>query len=365
VATDQLNEAWERYRAEILGFYTDVGAGYVIDGGTQLDRDSGDQAIAALDRAAESSQHLRTVADKLLGGDDGDYDEITVRLIAAAAVDCMLADQVLRVDPYPVSPDPEHAERARGVATELETRGDVIGAADRTFGGGMIAAGGGQNVDSEELHQECTDAIARLVDSAARPAVRFSFGAVNVAGMLEPVAETLDKLAGLEEQTGGLKGRALRFLGEGVRKLMSATGGEEAIGQALDLLRNQAEQGGAATLGYVVGRGDAETRVTAAFDPAAGWDDSRIDAVRGEIITLTGDYADQMQWTTRVARFIAHASPLISTLAAPIGGPVFVVALDGIGIGFVVYTLGARLNDDWLLLPGRVDSLITIVERQP
>jgi hypothetical protein len=47
-----------------------------------------------------------------------------------------------------------------------------------------------------------------------------------------------------------------------------------------------------------------------------------------------------MQWTGRVAGFIAHTTPLIATLAAPIGGPLVVLALDGVGIGFVVNALG-------------------------
>jgi hypothetical protein len=360
MANARLTNAWLSYRREILRFY--AVASPVLDGGTPLDAEGETQARAVLDAAYRRSRNLRRISQLLLfvrRSRDRKYDEIALGLVAAAAFDCMLAHDGLRVEREPVEPDPRYEDRASAVEAEQLDR--LIAEADLLFGlPGEAPMAGAQNVDAQQLLAACTDALDQLITHAEDPVMRFGFGAV-IATAGATVVAALNLLPGISTGAGLIRRRALDLLFEGMRKVIVAAGSESAVEQGLEFLRRPAANHAGSVVGFVGGRKAAGDRLARAFDPPAVWDDARVDRVGGEVVALTVAYENQMKWTARVAKWLSRLSPLICTLAP--GGPAAVVALDGVGVGYVVYTLGVRLDGrQWL--PSRVAGVGKIVERQ-
>jgi hypothetical protein len=362
VAIDQLSNGWRSYRDAIDRFYEI--ARPALDGGWLLEGDLVRQADVALDAVAKQSQTLSEIGEGLLRDrSNREHDEIAVLLLAAAAVDSMIAYDGLRVGPAPLELDPEFADRAS--VAEVEPFDVIVGEADALFGPlmGGNPVGGGQEVDRGELLAECNQALDTLVDVATGPASRFGFGAVT-AGVAPltgfAVANVVGKLDHVTSLAGLIKRHAVRLLREGVRKVVTVAG-EQSVEWGLERLREALRSPGTRLLEAIAGRSVAETRVSAVIGRPGELAASQVALVRVDVGALTTAYAEQMKWTGRIASGISILAPLISTLAAPVGGPALVIGLDGIGLGFVLYTLTVRL--DGRSLPARVEGVATIVER--
>jgi hypothetical protein len=352
MAADRVSEAWASYRREIDRFY-EV-AGLALDAGELLRGAAAEQADAALGGAAEASQILREVL--LPDGGEHAGDRATVLVLAAAAVDSLVGLDGLRVGPEPLEQDPQFAERAM---EEPPERGVLLEEADALFGGppdSYPVAGAAEDPDNEQLLVECREALDRLVKSANGPALRFSFNAINF-GANFTVAFAVGQLEDLVARAGFVKRHAAKLLREAFSKLIGAAG-ENSVEWAIDRVRQGIETSAARVLGAIAGLTKADMAVTAALASRSLLPPEKAASIRRDLHSSEAAYVDQMKWTGTVARIIGYASPLISAL----GGGLVVLALDGGGVAFVVYTLAARLGG-YSSLPSRVPSVVVIVDR--
>ena len=365
MAINQLNNAWWHYRDAVDRFYEVAGTA-LGDGQLLEDDDSVERADGALADALVWSHQLSEIGEGLLGDPDRrnrGHDEISVLLIAAAAVDSMLACDGLRVSPEPIERDPRFVERASTV--EAEPAEILLREADTLFGPRFGAIGGGQEVNRKGLLRECTQTLDTLVNAATDPAMRFGFEAVSTG--LSPLinfatAQTAHQLGQIAQRTGRIRKHAVGLLRENVRKLFAAAD-EASIERALDLLRQALRSHGERLLGIIAGYSRAEADVNAAIYYPGDLIAHSVGVVRTDLGTLANAYREQMRWTNRIAKSLSFLAPLISVVASSVGvpGPMIVIGLDSIGLGFVVYTLAVRL--DGYRLPSRVDGVVTLVRR--
>jgi hypothetical protein len=359
VATDPLSNAWLSYRKAIESFREIAGPALGAD--SLLDDDRVVQADEALGAVVARSEELHDACRHLLAGRFArQYDELAVMLLAAAALDCMVADSGLRIDPEPILPDPEVPT---GRLPELSEPFDLLlrdanALFERHLGDAPL--GGGQEVNRAQLNTECIAAIDTLIHVASEPALRWGFNAVTMGAPLIGQVAVPSALNGLNQVIGQAKrvrGHAVRLLREGVRKLITVAG-EQALESGLECLREELNATGTRQLGSVAGRDVGVAIVARGIARPATLSPSLVANVRLKISALTAAYTEQMRWTGRIAAWVGRLSPLISTLAAPAGLGV-VLALDGIGLGFVVYTLAVRL--DGRPFPSHVGGVGTIL----
>jgi hypothetical protein len=376
MAVYQLSDPWTRYRSAVDRFV--VLARPVLDGDRRMDDDSTGQIDGVLGEVAEASQALREVGEDLLQRRlKSNHDEVSLLLLAAATVDSTVANVALSIDPEPLELNPEYAERARAVEPEYVERGlvapeparpeslsEVITEANALFElptGGPRALGAAE-VDRAQLHNELVGDLDRLVDLARGPAMRFSFGALSSGGAALipfPAVHVPVELDVVAARAGRIKRHAVRLLGESVRKLLAIVG-EYGIDHMLDRLRRVLGSAAVWTLHGVCGYPSAARRVSAVMERSGDLLEENLASVIGDVSSLTTSYKEQMKWTARIAGGIGLLAPFISTLAAPVGLPL-VLGLNGVGLGFVTYTLTVRL--DGHPLPSRVEGIATIVER--
>jgi hypothetical protein len=348
-----------------------------------LDIDVADQAEnaaeaeQALEDAVLSSERLADVAVEILVGADTEdhgyaHDRTQERtetlLLAVAAVDAALAYSALSLSPG--APPPERAV-AEGAADQLaDSPYDTIAAADWLFGspGLEVVGGGGGDPTRDELRGECYASAERLINLASDPALSFSVGMITGALPAPlPQIEPLVLLYGLAEEVGRIRGRALKFVASCFRKLagMSDRGPKELAQVGVDCigaLRADVVQGRlkatfTSALGVVAGRGAAEAAIGELIHSAAHVSPDASARIRYEMASLTTAYVQMMDRASTTAKWLGRASPLIAVLAAPA-----VPIINGLGTGFVVYTLDVRL-DGHESVPSRVAGLVTIVRR--
>ncbi len=383
MSVDGLTEQWVAYRGAALRFYSV--AGPFLREHRSLDGDADDdeqRAIAAeaeeaLEEAVRSSEGLADVALEGLGEadtEDHDYahdrsqERTETLLLAVAAVDAALAYSALSL--LPDAPPPERGPAEGAPDLPGESPFDTIAGADWLFGspGLEVVGGGGGDPTREELRGDCHASAGRLVDLASDPALSFSFamltGALTTA---LPQAEPLALLHDLAEQAGRIKGRALKLVASCLRKLagMSDRDPEELAevgvscieGLAAEVVQERLKATFTSALGVIAGRGAAEAAIDEAIRDATEVSPRASATIRYEAATLTTAYAQMMDRASTTAKWLGWASPLIAALATPAVLPI----MNGLGAGFVVYTLDVRL--DGHPLPSRVAGLVTIVKR--
>jgi hypothetical protein len=361
MATDPLTSAWQSYRPAIDRFYNI--AGPVLEAGPLLEEDDlAAEADAALESVARYSVAVREACEQLLvGRTDRSYDEIVLLLVAAAAVDTMVAKDALRLGPEMpgLGPDERFTEDASDAEREAAPRDEILAEADDLFAGSERIGGAASPSSSEDLRNECIAALDNLVDVATKPALRFTFNALTF-GADFGVTSVIGQLNGLIDHAGVIRRRALRLLVEGVLKVIGPVG-EGAVEWALDLMERRLHQVGAAILGGIAARDGAQQKVIDSINAPPAWVSEALDSVSSKVSGLEGAYGRQMKWTGRVATGMAQAAPLVSTLAGPIGGPAVVIGVNLIGVGFVVYTLTIRIGSRSLPHPARVAAVVDLV----
>lgn len=374
MAIDQLNNAWASYRYAVNRFYAVAGPA-LGDGQSLEDGAAVERADAALADALVWSQQLGEIGIGLCREPEcrnRGHDEISVLLVAVAAVDGMLAYDGLRVAPKPtepvepLAPDPRLVELANAV--EAEPTETILAEADTLFGLRLSAAGGGQEVDRQEFLRECIQTLDALLNAATAPAMQFGFAAVSTgAAQLIDFAVTgvVPMLGEIAQRTGWVRRHAVGLLREGMRKLLADD--EALVELALNRLRqevpSQGELKGGPLIGAIAGYTPAKSKAKAAIDSTPALPAYAVGLVRTDLGALTSAYRERMRWTNRIAKSIALLVPLLSIAAMPLGGlgPAIVVGLDGVGLGYVVYTLAVRLEG--YRLPARVDGAVAIIER--
>jgi hypothetical protein len=369
VAVDPLTQAWETYRGSVLRLY-EV-AGPALDERRELSDAEIGRAARALEEAAAASQSLTDIGRALLEQtEDQDYDRVATRLLAAASVDVAVACEILQLAPERPEPDPLFDTEE---PSPDESPLALLEQADGLFGGAATASG----AEADPLRAELRDAtladLAKLVDDASDPAWKFATGVVtaSVAGIhFPPHADPVKALGELSGKLRRIKRHIVKLLISGLEKLVGVSGKtarhlvseserfvDRRVGDAVQRARQRLFAG---LIGSIVGREAAEASIDTLI--ARPHDVYPPDAanVRFELEALTGAYADEMEWTGRIAKWISIGAPFISTLAVHIGGPLIVAGIDGIGAGFVVYTLDVRVGTH--RLPAKVRSVVKIVE---
>lgn len=281
----------------------------------------------------------------------------------------------------PERPEPDRRLVEGAEEIEVESARAIVANVDELFGpssalGGL--AGGEGNPTQQELLQECRLSMDHLIGSAYDPALRFGLGvaSVGVAHLVMPAVfdlgtNLITHLERLERQVGWVKRHVVRLIATAFKKLIGVAAArsdelaDEAtkflVDQMPDNIRNIARQGLETLLARVGGREMAERSLTTVIVAADGLTPQIAADIRQNMQGLTSNYAEQMIWTQRIAKLVSFAAPLISTLAAPIGGPLLVVALDGIGVGFVLTTLRVRITGR--LAGHDFNGVVTIVSR--
>jgi hypothetical protein len=380
MSVDGLTEEWVAYRDAALRFYSV--AGPFLREQRRLDGEAEQTDVVAAEAALEEvvghSERLGEIAlENLPEPDPEDHgyahdrsqDSTETLLLAVAAVDAAVAYSALSVSPGAPAPEGGPEEHRWGVLRESPF--DTIAVADWLFGspeGVAAAGGGGGDPTGEELRLECRVSADRLIDLAGKPALSFSSGMLTgtVSAVL-PAGGPLEVLGTLVHRAGPIKGHALKLVTSCLHKLVGLSGRHpeelaqmgvgcvEEVGPefVLDGLRTTLVR----ALGRAAGRGAAEADIAAAIDGAAEVSPKASAMIRYEIAGLTNAYAQMMDRASTTAKWLSRASFLITALASPLVAPV----LNGIGVGFVFYTLDVRLEGHHL--PRRVAGLVTIVRR--
>lgn len=373
MAVDPLTEEWGAYRRAVDGFY---GIARVpLAEGRELVAEEVEPADRALDVVAARAERLTAVGVELLDhvGDE-DRDRIATRLLAAAATDIAIAGDALRLDPERPELDRELVEASRDV--EVYPTEVILGEADAVFGyksgiGGI--AGAAMDADQARLLEECEEALDLMIESAYDPASSFAKGVIStgmgIAGL--PSTNPFVHLDRIRNAGKFIKRQAVKLVAAGLRKLVGVAGvtsnklAREAVdfleGKALEALHEAATALFKRFLGIAAGRNGAAEETTEAIEAVHPLPPAMSAAVRSDLHRLRTDYAEQMKWTGVIAKVISHAAPFISGLAAPVG-PLVVAVLDGVGVGFVVYTLRMKLTGH--SVSGKVDGVVTVVERR-
>ncbi len=362
MATAELQAAWTWYRAAIDDF--EEIAGPALEDGRPLDEERIDAADGALAAAASASEAIRRACEPLLREcSDREGDEIAVLLLAAATLDSMLASDGLQLDPDAQGRDENFTEGAGLAEREAEPRADIIAAATYLYEGFLGISGAADPADGPQLRGVCLGAVDGLVNAATKPALRFTFHGLTAAPV-SFAADTITEITGLSAAACRIRQPALRLLVEALEKVVAIVS-HRAIDEAIDdifrPITGALSNAGAAILGHVAGRPDAESRITESINTPADWTREQLASVNTKVNQLTSAYVDQMKWTARIAGWIARATPLVSVLAGP-AGLAAVSGVNAIGLGFVAYTLTVRLGSR--PVPSRTYGILAIVDER-
>lgn len=227
---DPLESAWESYRGAIESFYAIVLP--ALEDERRLDDDEIEPADAALGAAADASAALGDAYLTVLDGrSNRNYNEIATLLLAAAALDMMLAHDGLRLDPEVLPADEQFTESAGLAEREQEPRDEMFAAARYLFEGFLGIAGAADPANPAQLRGVCLEAVDTLVNAATRPALRFSFNPLTL-GAEFAVSGAISQLDGLIAHSGLIRRHALRLAAQGpapdrLDLLRSCTGAEQ------------------------------------------------------------------------------------------------------------------------------------------
>lgn len=382
MATSELNQEWQAYKEAANRFYEVAEIPLAQD--SQLSDNEVERADQRLSAVAMHAERVTNSGILLFEHASGkSREEIATCLLAAAATDIAIACEALRLRQDP--PTLGFALLRAIEDVETESAQVLIGEADPLFGL-PVGANGPDTVppdaigaaidpDRTELLEYRDEAFDELVKSACAPAWRFATGMVSVGPeklAMYTRVDPLGLLGQLRYVAGRIKRPIIKLLREGFRKLLGASqakstdlvreGADFLKSQVVETVRATVQSAFASLLGSAAGRSDAERETEALINNSRVLTDQVTAGVRSDLRDLSKAYADQMKRMDTIAKLISHASPFISTLAAPVGGPLLVAALDGIGVGFVVGSLRVKVTGR--LLAQDVDGVVTIVRRR-
>jgi hypothetical protein len=401
MATDELRANWHDYEVVVRSFYrrfgrdsieserleeADTALGEVADLSERL-TDSGVGLLEEL--RGDNEPHGEEEASGEEGARGGDRERITTLVLAAAAVDIAVACDVLLRHPdrvelqaqgLPVG-EPEDGVERESPLVLLDEAARLYGMGDDADDGTdeplPPVAGAQKNPNLTWLLQACEQAADRLIESAYDPASGFARGVLSAAGgplAQLPASDLLARLATLKRAVGLLKRQVVKLITTGIHKMLGASvstsGGlvHQAVyfieGEARNALRAAMRSKVIELLARAAGRSAVAGDVTYAAGGLRVVEVQFVGGVENELNDLTREYADQMKWAGRIASAISYAAPLVSALAAPTagGGPLLLVTINGVGVGFVVSTL--RMKVTGRVLSREVHGVVTIVTRR-
>lgn len=372
-----MSEAWSSYRNAVDHFYSV--AGERLRNGESLDPDGFLTIGQTLDSATEWSGAIRREAEELLAFATGSlYDDISRLVLVAAAVDAMLANDIVAVDPDPEiaelrSPDP--LDEGATYQTTDDERHQMLQEADAEFLDmpEPQMAGAREPPNKQAVIREVHGSVDELMKLAGDPGRQMVRGIVSVAfgaiGTFVAEVVAADVTTHLATAAGSLPSRAPKFIDEYVLKLRSL---REMVPDVIEEIADHVEEvlaghlSVAALLAKVAASGNAKTEVSGRINGSTTATASDADALQSELIGLEKAYGKQTKWLGKSAKWLRRGGVPASRLLIPVIGPVGPAVVGGVfllGAAYVAYSVTDRIDARKLGFAGRVDGVIVLVER--
>jgi hypothetical protein len=378
-----MTEAWERLRAGADELYSQTSeylmAGQILEYGRLSDFGS------LLDQMLEASEQMQQQADAALTEltatedeqtADHDYVQIAELTLAAAAVDALLARDILALDP-----DIEY-DRDEEPAAEGSTPADIyaegqalLKRVDDLFNELLRPLAGRSPYDPGDpqiLIDEVELVTRRLVDLAGPPTHELVLGLRKVAtgpisGVFSAV-QHLGVISTLDLRAQALAKHAPRFVRAHVAKIVTLRPDGRVLDETAEQLTDWIVEN-MNTVALLERVADSPKAVAAAstwIEAISSIEQEQADALLADLTTLSNDYRKHMDWIGDSAKWLRRGASPLSHLGAAVVGPLSYAVATGIffvGIGYVGYSLTDRLDARRLGFADRVEGVVRLVER--
>ncbi len=340
-------EAWGEYGSRAREFYGERTAAR-LRSGEPLEEGQFTELDALADGMLEASERLRAQAeDELVEAGAERYGRAPELLLAAAAVDAMLARDLAALDPsivYSRFEDPlDEGTSPAGVYREGQLLLEQVDALFRGLPGPLLGA---QEIGREALIAEAQGAVRRLVGSAEEPARDLLKGLLSSAagGALEFLATT-GLPAELDEVANRLAKKAPRFVREHVLKIGLLRPNDEVVDEVADQVGDRMSV--RVLLEGVAGVGKANVRVAQRIAGATAIAPEDEGRMRSALAALGGDFRRQADLLGKSARWLRRGAKPLHHLATLALGPAGLAVVPGVflvGLGYVGYALTDRID---------------------
>ncbi len=349
-----------------------------------------DDQLRSLDQILEASESLRRQGDLAIR-DEEPYQVVSVLLLAAAAVDVMVASDLAEVDSEfnpgqgaaflreygrdPTEFEPVTGELAEGIIREGD--GLISEVADLFETLAPPIFGSSPFPDRAALRHGVQNGVTQMVDAGVPPATGLAKGmfTLSFGGLGEFISATMhaDVAAELARSAHHLGKHSPRFLREHVAKMATLRSDQRTVDRVTDRVKEATEEAVEhfglieSLLGFVAGPEDciaySERKIASAFVI----ENQHADALVHGLASLQANWNRQMHWIAISARWLRRGIRFLAHLAAAAIGPlsyVFGAGIFLVGLGYVCYALADHLDARNLGLADRVPGVVRIVDMQ-
>lgn len=388
MSVEEMRGAWRSLARSTREFYERPGSSSgepvreYLRAGRSLESDEFQALTDTLDAMIEASERLRTEADTVLrktaSGEDkrtaeGEYEQIAELMLAAAAVDALLARDILALDPeaeYDRYEEPR--EEGLSPADVFDEGQQLLGRVGGLFGDLPESLAGRSPYDAQLLIDEVAQATVDLVAMAEPPAHDLVRGLTKAAGGAIPdilsAVQHLEVVSTLELRAHVLAKHAPRFVREHVMKIVTLRLDGSVVDEMADKLAewfaNSINAEG--LLNRIADPQKAVALANATIHAAPIVEHEDAEALLADLATLNNNYRKHMGWIGDSAKWLRRGASPLSHLGAALIGPLSYAAAGGIffvGIGYVGYSLTDRLDARRLGFADRVEGVVRLVER--
>jgi hypothetical protein len=383
MSIEGMNGAWEELNAGAQEFYSQTSEHLIAGQTLEYGRLSDFRPL--LDQMLDASEQLQQQADAALrettAAEDAqtaarDYEQIAELTLAAAAVDALLARDILALDPdveYDRNEEPAAEELT---STDIYAEGqELLNRVDELFNEQLQSLAGRSPYDPPHpqiLIGEVEQVTRRLIDLAEPPTRELLRGLAKVAtgpisGVLSAV-QHLGVISTLDLRAQVLAKHAPRFVRAHVVKIVTLRSDGGVVDEMADQLTDWFVENMdvEALLERVADSPKAVAVASARIDAVSPIEQEHAEALLADLTTLNNDYGKHMDWIGDSAKWLRRGASPLSHLGAAIVGPLSYAIAAGIffvGIGYVGYSLTDRLDARELGFADRVEGVVRLVER--
>lgn len=371
MSIDGMAETWERMRGQVRDFYEQV-RGPLLEG-VPIPPNMTPGLQILTDDLLESSRTMRVEgADALSGASQRDHGRAADLLLAAAAIDALLAtDLAVLAPPGAPSGSLEIEPNAETIPPEAALRDgeQLIDEVDGLFRD-LAAAAGTAPADHEpaQLVLEAESAMLQLSKDATTPGDTLARGFIAAASLgAVPAVEVLGHvhLITALPEAGGLRARALGFVRQYVGKIRELL----PLEWGLDTLAVNLEAGVSVQplLTKAAGVKAANELVNERImnsDPPP--DQDQAEQLRAALTQLCSDYRGHTEWLQKGARRLRFFGGAVVHAATLLLGPPGYCVMPAVFLlaeGYVAYSLADRVDARRLGPADRVEGVVRIVRR--
>jgi hypothetical protein len=372
MSVEGMREAWNQLGGSARDLYASRGQN--LAAGRPLEHGEFSELSPILDRMLAASEQLRQQGDAAIrSARDEEYEQISELLLAAAAVDAMLARDIVALDPdseYDRYEDPLEEDASPERVFEEGQR--LLEDADLLFRESPeSSAGRAPGASRRALTEQVESTTSGLVDLAEPPARDLARGLLSAAGggVLDflSAAQHIDVVHGLDERAVQLGKHAPRFLREHVAKIVTLRRDDWIVDQLSEQVTEWIAKHISieALLNGVSARPAAVARASGRIAAAPDLTEEQGEALLTALMVLESNYRKHMQWLGRSARWLRRGASPLAHLGALAVGPLSYAIVSGVffvGIGYVGYSLTDRLDARNLGFADRVEGVVRLVE---